>query len=256
MRILLTNDDGIHAPGIRALASELRKAGHIITIIAPDSERSASSHSISLHKDIPVNMIAEGEYAVGGTPVDCTVIALQRILTEPVDLVISGINAGQNMGEDVLYSGTVAAAVEASMLGLPAIAISINSYSEQKFEVAAFWMQKMLDMGIFALAKARQVININIPNIDSEEIKGIRLTRTGHRKYYNFIKIVEEWDNGFSYRIGGEKPVWEQGHGTDAEAMKDGYISLTPLGFDLTQGEAFPDILQWLESNQLLSLEP
>ncbi|MCK9310082.1 MAG: 5'/3'-nucleotidase SurE, partial [Candidatus Cloacimonetes bacterium] len=117
MKILLTNDDGIFAPGLRALTAELRDAGHTITIIAPDRERSAASHSLSLSTDILVQNIADGEYAVGGTPVDCTVIALQKILTEPVDLVISGINAGQNMGEDVLYSGTVAAAVEASLMG-------------------------------------------------------------------------------------------------------------------------------------------
>ena len=253
MRILLTNDDGILAPGIRALAREL--ANHDLTIIAPDCERSAASHSLSLRKDIPVKKIAANEYAVGGTPVDCTVIALQKILTQPVDLVISGINAGQNMGEDVLYSGTVAAAVEASLMGNRAIAISINSYSEQKFEVAAKWMCKLLDMGIYHLARPHGVLNINIPNIPYEEIKGIRLTKTGHRKYYNFIKVTEEHADGFSYRIGGEMPVWDIEHGTDAEAVSQGYISITPLGFDLTSGEDFPLILEWLESNKLLNLE-
>ena len=255
MKILLTNDDGILAPGIRALASELREAGHQIYIIAPDSERSAASHSISLRKDIHVNKIADNEYAIGGTPVDCTVIALQKIITEPIDLVISGINAGQNMGEDVLYSGTVAAAVEASLMGYKAIAISINSYSDQKFWVAARWMRKMLDLDFHNLAKSHQVLNVNVPNIESDEIKGIRLTKTGHRKYYNFIKVVEEHEDGFSYRIGGDVPVWDTDHGTDAEAIADGYISITPLGFDLTHGEAFPDILEWLETNKLLKLD-
>lgn len=255
MKILLTNDDGIFAPGIRALATELSSAGHEITIIAPDAERSAASHSLSLRKDIPVHQIAPNEYAVGGTPVDCTVIALQRILTEPIDLVISGINAGQNMGEDVLYSGTVAAAVEASLMGKRAIAISINSYSDQKFEVAAKWMQKMLEMGIEQLALPHGVLNINVPNIDFKDIKGIRLTKTGHRKYYNFIKIVEEFADGFAYRIGGDQPVWDTERGTDAEALSEGYISITPLGFDLTHGEAFPAILDWLEANSLLNLE-
>ncbi|MDY0151230.1 MAG: 5'/3'-nucleotidase SurE [Candidatus Cloacimonas sp.] len=255
MKILLTNDDGILAPGIRALAAELKDAGHQITIIAPDTERSAASHSISLRKDIPVHKIADGEYAVGGTPVDCTVIALQKILTEPIDLVISGINAGQNMGEDVLYSGTVAAAVEASMLGKRAIAISINSYSNQKFYVAAKWMRKMLDMGIEQLVQPHGVLNINIPNIEYDEIKGIRLTKTGHRKYYNFIKVVEEYADGFAYRIGGDMPVWDTELGTDAEAIADSFISITPLGFDLTRGEDYPAILDWLEANKLLNLE-
>ncbi|MDD4309278.1 MAG: 5'/3'-nucleotidase SurE [Candidatus Cloacimonetes bacterium] len=253
MRILLTNDDGIQAPGIRALIDEL--SDHELMVIAPDSERSAASHSLSLKKDIPVIRIAPNEYAVGGTPVDCTVIALQKILTEPIDLVISGINAGQNMGEDVLYSGTVAAAVEASLMGNRAIAISINSYSNQKFEVAAKWMRLMIEMGIHLLAKPHGVLNVNVPNIPFDEIKGIRLTKTGHRKYYNFIKVTEEHADGFSYRIGGDSPIWDIEHGTDAEAVSEGYISITPLGFDLTDGEDFPRILEWLETNKLLKLD-
>ncbi|MDD2229109.1 MAG: 5'/3'-nucleotidase SurE [Candidatus Cloacimonetes bacterium] len=256
MKILLTNDDGIFAPGLRALAAELKDAGHEITIIAPDRERSAASHSLSLGTDILVQNIADGEYAVGGTPVDCTVIALQKILTEPVDLVISGINAGQNMGEDVLYSGTVAAAVEASLMGNRAIAISINSYRDQKYEVAAKWMRKMLDLGIDQLAEPHGVLNINIPNIELSKVKGIRITKTGHRKYYNFIKVIEEREKEFTYRVGGDMPVWDTERGTDADAIAEGYISITPLGFDLTRGEAFPAILEWVETNKLLHLEP
>jgi 5'-nucleotidase len=255
MKILLTNDDGIFAPGLRTLAAELKDAGHKIIIIAPDRERSAASHSLSLRVDILVKNIAVDEYAVSGTPVDCSVIALQKIIQDPVDLVISGINAGQNMGEDVLYSGTVAAAVEASLMGMRAIAISINSYNNQKFEVAAKWMRKMIDMGIDQLAEPHGVLNINIPNIGFNEIKGIRLTKTGHRKYYNFIKVLEERDKEFVYRVGGDMPVWDIERGTDAEAVADGYISITPLGFDLTDGEAFPAILDWLETNHVLHLE-
>jgi 5'-nucleotidase len=255
LNILLTNDDGIFAPGIRALAAELKLAGHRLTIIAPDRERSAASHSLSLRTDIVVKKLAENEYSVSGTPVDCSVVALQKIITEPIDLVISGINAGQNMGEDVLYSGTVAAAVEASLLGKRAIAISINSYSDQKFEVAAKWMRRMLELGIYKLAQPHGVLNINIPNIEYNEIKGIRLTRTGHRKYYNFIKVSEENADGFTYRVGGDSPVWDTEHGTDAEAISEGFISITPLGFDLTRNDAFPDLLEWIESNNLRRLE-
>ncbi len=255
MNILLTNDDGIFAPGIRALAAELKLAGHKLTIIAPDRERSAASHSLSLRTDIVVKKISENEYSVSGTPVDCSVVALQKIITEPIDLVLSGINAGQNMGEDVLYSGTVAAAVEASLMGKRAIAISINSYSDQKFDVAARWMRKMLDLGIDKLAQPHGVLNINIPNIDFHEVKGIKLTRTGHRKYYNFIKVTEENHDGFTYRVGGDLPVWDTEHGTDAEAIAEGFISITPLGFDLTRSDDFPDLLDWLETNNLMRLE-
>ncbi|MEN6444600.1 MAG: 5'/3'-nucleotidase SurE [Candidatus Cloacimonas sp.] len=255
MKILLVNDDGIFAPGIRALAKEMKAAGHQITIVAPDCERSAASHSLSIRKKLKVNKIAENEYAVSGTPVDCSVIALQKILTEPMDLIISGINAGQNMGEDVLYSGTVGAAMEAALLGNRTIAVSINSYHNQKFEVAAFWIRKMLDMGIADLAEPFGVLNINIPNLPIDAIKGIRLTRTGHRKYYNFVKILEEKDDSFTYEVGGDIPVWDNESGTDAEAVSNGYISLTPLGFELTKGESFPRILNWLETNNLLQLE-
>ena len=255
MKILLVNDDGILAPGIRALSEELKNAGHKITIVAPDSERSSASHSLSIRKELKVNKIAENEYAVSGTPVDCSVIALQKILTEQVDLIISGINAGQNMGEDVLYSGTVGAAMEAALLGYRAIAVSINSYINQKFDVAAYWVRKLLDLGIAKQAEAYGVLNINIPNLPLEEIKGIRLTRTGHRKYYNFVKIIKENEDGFIYEVGGDIPVWDNETGTDAEAVNNGYISLTPLGFELTRSETFPRILNWLEENNLLQLE-
>jgi len=256
LRILMLNDDGIMAPGIRCLAEELRKNGHHVIMVAPDRERSAASHSLSLRADIPVKKLGLDEYAVGGTPVDCAVIALQKLVTEPVDVVISGINAGQNMGEDVLYSGTVAAAAEASLLGNRTIAVSINAYHDQIYATAAIWMCKMLEMGIVGLAQPHQVLNINFPNVEVDAIKGIRLSRTGHRKYYNFIKIIHEMDDGFTYRIGGDLPVWDIEHGTDAEAVSEGYISITPLGFNLTCGEAFPQILEWLESHQLLQVKP
>ncbi len=251
----MLNDDGIFAPGIRILARGLQHCGHQVIMIAPDAERSAASHSLSLKRDIRVCKRAENEYAIGGTPVDCAVIALQKIITEPVDLVISGINAGQNMGEDVLYSGTVAAAAEASLMGYKTIAVSINSYSDQKYETAATWMCRMLENGLATLAQPHQVLNINVPNIAPDEVKGIRLTRTGHRKYYNFVKIVEEFTDGFSYRIGGDLPVWDKEHGTDAEAVSEGYISITPLGFNLTHGEAFPLILEWLEEHRFLQVK-
>jgi len=142
--------------------------------------------------------------------VDCVVVATQKILKEVPDLVISGINAGQNMGEDVLYSGTVAAALEASLLGCKAIAVSINSYQGQNFDTAAGWMVKLLEMGVDTIIPERGILNINFPNVVSSEIKGVRLTNTGHRKYYNFIKVIEELEDGFVYRIGGGKSRREQ----------------------------------------------
>jgi len=255
LRILLTNDDGIFAAGIQSLARHLRADGHDITIIAPDRERSAASHSLTLRKDLKVAQLAEQEFSVDGTPVDCVVMALQTILKDPVDLVISGINAGQNMGEDVFYSGTVAAALEASFFGNRSIAVSINSYQDQIYDTAAAWMARMVNMGIYNLTRDNTVLNINFPNIPIEDIKGIRLTRVGHRKYYNFIDERLDENGETCYRIGGDKPVWDLQKGTDAEAVSENYISITPLSFEMTRGEAFPDILEWLEEHNLLQLE-
>jgi 5'-nucleotidase len=254
LRILLVNDDGIAAPGIRTLQKALIQAGHQIILVAPDSERSAASHSITLRKDIQAQMIAPEEWAISGTPVDCVVIALQKIVKGEIDLVISGINAGQNMGEDVLYSGTVAAALEASMFGHKAIALSINAYQEQKFESATRWFMKLMHEGVYELAKANQVMNINFPNIEYEAVKGIRLTKTGHRRYYNFVTIKDETDSSFSYRVGGNQPEWDFESGTDSEAVNAGYISITPLGFELTKADAYPPLLSWIEAKELLEL--
>lgn len=249
---MLTNDDGVLAHGIRTLARHLQQAGHELMIIAPDRERSAASHSITLRRDLRMKVLGENECSVDGTPVDCVVIATQKILKEAPDLVISGINAGQNMGEDVLYSGTVAAALEASLFGCKAIAVSINSYQNQNFDTAAGWMVKLLELGVDGLIPERGILNINFPNVLPEAIQGIRLTSTGHRKYYNFITIVEELEDGFIYRTGGDLPEWEIQKGTDAEAIAENYISITPLGISLTHGDAFPGILEWLETNSLL----
>lgn len=247
MRILLVNDDGVMAPGLRTLKAHLEKAGHQLIVVAPDTERSASSHSITLRKDIFAKKLKENEWSVSGTPVDCTVIAIQKLIKDKVDLVVSGINAGQNMGEDVLYSGTVAAAIEAAMLGQKAIALSINAYKDQLFDSAASCFVQMLDSGIAQLIGEREVLNINFPNIEADEIKGIRLTKTGHRKYYNFITIIEEKEDEFSYRVGGEGARWEPEKGSDSEAVIEGYISITPLGFELTKKESFVKVENWIE---------
>ncbi|NLO11973.1 MAG: 5'/3'-nucleotidase SurE [Candidatus Cloacimonetes bacterium] len=255
MRILLTNDDGIGAPGIRALQDALLQAGHEIIMIAPDRERSAASHSLTLRRDLRANRLAENEYSIDGTPVDCVVVAFQHIIKEPVDLVISGINAGQNMGEDVFYSGTVAAALESALHGHKAIAISINSYHDQLFESAASWMVRLMENGIIDQCLPNGVLNINVPNLPASQIRGLRVTRTGHRRYYNFIQILSEDANGFSYRIAGDHPSWEKMDNSDAQAVQDGFISITPLGFELTDPNSFGSIQQWIDTQNLSTIQ-
>jgi 5'-nucleotidase len=249
VHILLTNDDGYNSKGIQTLSAYLKKAGFDITVVAPLKEKSASSHSLTLRSNIRVDKVSDTEYTVDGTPVDSVVIALQKLVKHPIDLVISGINAGQNMGEDIHYSGTVAAAKEAAFFGYKAIAVSINDYSDQKFETAAHWLCLMLKNNLVSILHPNMVLNVNIPNVGLDEVRGIRLTSTGHRKYYNFIKLMEEDNSGFSYVIGGENPVWENIKGSDSEAIRDNFISVTPLGFEMTKGDSFPVLLDWLEDN-------
>jgi len=250
VHILLTNDDGFNSDGIQILAKHCREAGYETTIAAPKEERSAASHSITLRRPITVEKIAEGEYSIDGTPVDCVTIALQKLAKHPPDLVISGINAGQNMGEDIHYSGTVAAAKEAAFLGHKAIAVSLTAYKDQIYDTAAFWMVKLLKRGFINILDNNMVMNINVPNVPIDQIKGIKLTTVGHRKYYNFLKLIDKKENIFSYLIEGDLPIWERKKGTDAEAIAENYISLTPLGFNMTKGDAFPALMEWLEENE------
>lgn len=250
VHILLVNDDGINSEGITTLATHLKEAGFEITVAAPSRERSAASHSITLRKPVTVDILSDQEYSIDGTPVDCVVIAIKKLIKKPIDLVISGINAGQNMGEDIHYSGTVAAAKEAAFLGYKAIAVSLTSYKDQIFDTAAIWIVNLLKNGLINILDKNHVLNINVPNVAMDQIKGIRLTTTGHRKYYNFLKLIDESPEKFTYIIGGDLPVWEKQKGTDAEAVSDNYISLTPLGFDMTKGDAFPVLMEWLEENE------
>ncbi len=250
MRLLLTNDDGVNAPGIQTLARILGKSGHDVVIVAPDQERSGTSHSITLRKSLVVEKIAPNTYAVSGTPADCMIIASQVIVKDGVDLVLSGINAGQNMGEDVLYSGTVAAAIEAMFMGFKAISMSVAGMPPHNYETAAHFIDLMLKSEFHLLINEHEIINVNIPNVPISEIKGFRITKTGHRKYENFVKIESVVNESITYRVGGDKPIWNIEKGTDAEAVQENYISLTPIGFNFTNGDSFPKILEWVEEKE------
>ncbi len=246
MRILLTNDDGIDAPGINILAGKLEDE-HEIVIVAPEKEQSATSHSITLFKPIRILEKGDNRYAITGTPTDCISIAFQVILKKPVDLVISGINGGQNMSEDVLYSGTVAAALEAMFLGNKAIALSLASYTEQKFETAAFYMKKMLDKGIFQTIGKKEILNINVPNVEISKVKGIKITELGHRHYTDFVKEQKDEQGKKYYYIGGDEPFWCKDKNKDSRAIAENYISITPIYPDFTKKDSFPIIKKWID---------
>lgn len=249
MKILLTNDDGFDAKGLSILAKELKQNGHDILVAAPLTQQSAKSHSISLFK--PMKVIEKGEnlFAISGTPADCMILASQLLVDDDIDLVISGINAGQNMGEDVLYSGTVAASIEAMFLGYRSIAISLASYEKQKFITSARYICDMLDRGIHKQIEKEEILNINVPNLDYEDVKGKKVTTLGHRIYYNFVREEKDDKGDTVYFIGGDEPHWSKIENSDANAIAQGYISITPISLNFTKTSSFHKMKKWVKKN-------
>lgn len=254
MHILIANDDGINAPGIYALAEEISKY-HEITIVAPDEQRSASSHSITISRPLRVrkhkyeNIKAEA-YSIDGTPADCVRLALDKLVHKKVDLVLSGINKGYNLGMDVLYSGTVSAAVEAAIYNIPSIAVSTDQFNEVKqYKVAAHYARVVLDKALEKKVKSDIVLNLNVPALSVEEIKGIRVCRMGNMVYGNYFveREVKEAKDEFSdiiYDIKGTvfEPAAED---MDTYFIKKGYATVTPLHYDLTNFKIIGEVSQW-----------
>ncbi|MGB9823700.1 MAG: 5'/3'-nucleotidase SurE [Candidatus Hydrothermia bacterium] len=239
--ILLSNDDGYDSEGIRVLKEYLSDLGRVV-IIAPACERSAASHSITLKKEVRVEEVEKDVFAVDGTPADCVLIAIYGILNKKPDLVVSGINRGHNLGEDVFYSGTVAAAREGAMYGVPSVAVSLVLKDSQKlyYESGGYFAHKIAK---FLLERKLngELLNVNVPNLPIENIKGIRLTRLSTRVYKDpVIKLREN-----VFMIGGE-PLWNLIRGSDLEAIEEGYVSVSPLLIDITDYERL-GILRKLE---------
>ncbi len=238
LRILVSNDDGINSSGIYKLAKALCKLGKIL-VVSPESERSASGHSITMHKPLRSNKVDFYDsgieaWSINGTPSDCVKFALEVLAKGQIDLVVSGINRGPNMGTDVLYSGTVSAAIEGAIYGKPSIAFSLCCDEECDFELpamlAADICKSLYEFGI----DKDTVMNVNIPYIPYEDIKGIRITRLGVRKYKNsFIERIDPRGKNY-YWLAGELDETETDEDTDIKAIKDNYISITPIKIDLT----------------------
>jgi 5'/3'-nucleotidase len=244
MNVLVTNDDGIHAPALDALRSALGELG-TVTIVAPDRDQSATSHSLTLHRPLRIHRHDEHRFSIDGTPTDCVLIAYHGLLREKPDLVVSGINQGPNMGEDVFYSGTVAAAIEGAMQGVPAIAASLVNREGHDYTEAARFLRDLAAELIRRGATGKQVLNVNLPDRAWSEIRGVRYTRLGSRVYSD--TLIEKTDpRGRAYYwIGGREPVWQSDEGTDFQAVSEGFISVTPLALDLTDYKAVVDMERW-----------
>lgn len=243
-RILICNDDGFDAPGIRALEHALAPLGEVF-VVAPDTEQSASSHSLTVRSPIEIKPVDERHYRVCGTPTDCIVMAMQVILDTPPDVVVSGINHGPNMGEDVIYSGTVAAAFEGCILGVPSVAVSALQRTvadaEANGRYARLVAAKVLEDGL----PSGVVLNVNIPDPETGPIAGVKITKLGSRAYFNFIEPAGKRPLERYYTIGGEAPVWKDDDGSDIAAVRTGYVSVTPLKLDLTDYRVIVDMERW-----------
>ena len=245
MGILLTNDDGIHAKGLQALRAEVSKLGEEVFVVAPDREQSATSHSLTLSQPLRVNELEEKTFSVEGTPTDCVMIALRYLLRRKPDLILSGINHGPNLGDDVSYSGTVAAAIEGTMLGVLSMAISLADWNPVDFvaaaEVAAELCRLVLKHGL----PEDTYLNVNIPYVDRRDISGVEITRLGKRIYRDVVvKKTDENGNSFFW-IGGQQPSWEGGERTDFSAIAANKISITPLHLDMTNYRAVGELSSW-----------
>jgi 5'-nucleotidase len=238
MRFLCTNDDGILAHGLKCLVAAAERIGDV-TVVAPDREQSATSHSLTLHH--PVRPIPRGEkrWQVDGTPTDCVMLAVEALMPERPDFVLSGVNHGQNMGEDVLYSGTVAAAMEGISIGIPSIAISFAggdlradvSMLDEQIEPISSLIEHLTSLPTFP---PLTLLNVNLPPLRGGDIKGVRLTRLGRRVYSDSIKRMQDpWGRPI-YWIGGGSIEWSGPDNSDFRAIEEGFISVTPLHLDVT----------------------
>jgi 5'-nucleotidase len=245
VRILLSNDDGYLATGLRTLAQHLADLAQII-IVAPDRNRSGSSHSLTLDSPLRVEHPEENVYYVNGTPTDCVHIAITGLLDQPPDMLISGINHGANLGDDVLYSGTVAAALEGRFLGVPGIAVSLVLADGGHFRAAADLVRRLVERTLVDPLPADAILNVNVPDLPRAEIKGIRTTRLGFR--HKSEPVVQELDPKGKpiYWIGPAGAGQDVGPGTDFNAIADSCVSVTPLKVDLTAHAALGSLENWL----------
>lgn len=247
MRILLTNDDGLAARGLNLLREALQDMGEV-WVVAPDREQSAASHALTLREPLRVLKHEQRVFSISGTPTDCVLVSVRGIrgVLEPEpDLVISGINHGPNMGDDVTYSGTVAAAFEARLLGLPAVAFSNTAWKPQFLESSAQVARRVVSMVVAQGLPRETFLNVNIPDLPPEGIRGLKATKLGLRAYRDEIVAKVDPRGRPYYWIGGDPPVWEPDEKSDFGAVSTGYVSMTPLRTDWTDDSGLEKLRRW-----------
>lgn len=272
MNLLVSNDDGIFAQGIRTLANTLAAAGHQVTVVCPDRERSATGHGLTLHKPIRAEVIESvfhpsiHAWACSGTPSDCVKLALGALLDAPPDLVLSGINHGANLGTDVLYSGTVSAAMEGVIEGIPGIALSLTSFSSREFQPAADFATSLVEQIAKQPLPQVMLLSVNVPAVPREEIAGVMVTRQGIRRYFDWFEkrvdprgktyywlageVLEEVDSPEEQAMPGLKLSeadldWFRQTLTDVQAIRQNYITVTPLQYNLTCSAGLSHLQSW-----------
>jgi len=246
LKILVSNDDGYHATGITALADALSRIADVI-VVAPDRNHSGASNSLTLHDPLRVHKLDDDRYFVNGTPSDCVHLALSGFLDEDPDIVVSGINHGANLGDDVIYSGTVAAAMEGRFLGLPAIAVSLVGRHASHFDTASRVACDLVERLQAEPLPRDLMLNVNVPDVAYEQLTGMEATRLGFRHRSEPLVETVDPQGRKIYWIGPAGEGQDAGPGTDFDAIERGAVAITPLKVDLTRHEALPDLAAWLD---------
>lgn len=246
MRILLSNDDGYFAPGLAALAEALQDIGEVV-VVAPEQNRSGASNSLTLDRPLLLKKAASGFYFVNGTPTDCVHLAVTGMLDNLPDIIVSGINLGANMGDDTIYSGTVAAATEGYLLGIPSIAISMTSFEGNNFASAGRVARELVERFIRNPIWEPVLLNVNVPDIPYDQLKGREVTRLGRRHKAEPVVKMKSPRNETVYWVGAAGAAADAGPGTDFNAVERGFVSITPLQIDLTHAAQLPAINDWMK---------
>jgi len=244
VNILLTNDDGFRAKGIETLREALAPLGRVI-VVAPEREQSAAAHALTLTSPLRIDWVNEDTISVNGTPTDCVLLAMRGLLECRPDLLMSGINHGPNLGDDVTYSGTVAAAFEGTLLGLPSIAMSVTSWQDCDFRAAAAFAPRIARAVLGHGLPEGALLNVNVPSLAPEAVKGVMITKLGKRIYRDAVVKKTDPRGRDYYWIGGKAPIWYPGDETDFDAIEAGMISITPLHLDLTDYKSLDLLRSW-----------